>query len=64
MTNKEKIEEQLTNDPIIKDFSLDTEINANLYIYQINFNPGYERYNGLYDCCLIENDAISYINHN
>ena len=63
MTNREKIEEQLTNDKIVIGFTLVNEINVNMFIYNINFDEQNERWNGLYDCCLIENDMISYVNH-
>jgi hypothetical protein len=49
MTNKEKIEQFLTDDTIVKDFYLVSEIDENLFTYYIDF-VDMESWDGIYDC--------------
>jgi hypothetical protein len=62
MTNKEKIEQFLTNDTIVKDFYMVSEINENLFIYYIDFVDMLES-DGIYDCSVEVGDQISYLRH-
>jgi hypothetical protein len=62
MTNKEKIEQFLTNDTIVKDFYMVSEINENLFIYYIDFVDMGE-WDGIYDCSVEVGDQISYLRH-
>jgi hypothetical protein len=62
MTNKEKIEQFLTDDTIVKDFYLVSEIDENLFTYYIDF-VDMESWDGIYDCSVEVGDQISYLRH-
>lgn len=62
MTNKEKIEQFLTDDTIVNNFYLVSEIDNNLYTYYIDFVDMAE-WDGIYDCSVEVGDQISYLRH-
>jgi len=62
MTNKEKIEQFLTNETIVKDFYWVSDIDDNLLTYYIDF-VDMELWDGIYDCSVEVGDQISYLRH-
>lgn len=62
MTNKEKIEQFLTDETIVRDFYLVSEIDENLFTYYIDFMDMAE-WDGIYDCSVEVGDQISYLRH-
>lgn len=62
MTNKEKIEQFLSDEAIISDFYLVSDIDDNLYTYYIDFVDMAE-WDGIYDCSVEVTGQISYLRH-
>lgn len=62
MTNKEKIEQFLSDEAIVSDFYLVSDIDENLYTYYIDFVDMAE-WDGIYDCSVEVTGQISYLRH-
>jgi hypothetical protein len=62
MTNKEKIEQFLSDEAVISDFYLVSDIDENLYTYYIDFVDMAE-WDGIYDCSVEVTGQISYLRH-
>jgi len=62
MTNKEKIEQFLSDEAVISDFYLVSDIDENLYTYYIDFVDMSE-WDGIYDCSVEVTGQISYLRH-
>jgi len=62
MTNKEKIEQFLSNAAFVNDFYLVSDIDENLYTYYIDFVDMAE-WDGIYDCSVEVTGQISYLRH-
>jgi len=62
MTNKEKIEQFLSNAAFVSDFYLVSDIDENLYTYYIDFVDMAE-WDGIYDCSVEVTGQISYLRH-
>jgi hypothetical protein len=62
MTNKEKIEQFLSDEAFISDFYLVSDIDENLYTYYIDFVDMAE-WDGIYDCSVEVTGQISYLRH-
>jgi hypothetical protein len=62
MTNKEKIEQFLTDETIVKDFYWVSDIDDNLFTYYIDF-VDMELWDGIYDCSVEVTGQISYLRH-
>jgi hypothetical protein len=62
MTNKEKIEQFLSDEAVVSDFYLVSDIDENLYTYYIDFVDMAE-WDGIYDCSVEVTGQISYLRH-
>lgn len=62
MTNKEKIEQFLSDEAVVSDFYLVSDIDDNLYTYYIDFVDMAE-WDGIYDCSVEVTGQISYLRH-
>lgn len=62
MTNKEKIEQFLSDEAIVSDFYWVSDIDENLYTYYIDFVDMAE-WDGIYDCSVEVTGQISYLRH-
>jgi hypothetical protein len=70
MTNREKIEQFLQNNPDINEWywvctyhNWITEEDDNLFIYHIGFVDNGDNLDGVYNCSVNEDDTIYYIRH-
>jgi|688.fasta_scaffold884073_1 hypothetical protein len=62
MTNKEKIEQFLTDNPLFTNWYYVSTIDVNLFIYYMDFIDDAE-YDGIYDCSVNTDDTINYVRH-
>jgi hypothetical protein len=63
MSNKEKIEQFLQNNPDINEWYWISTIEDNLFIYYIGFVDDADNLDGVYNCSVNEDDTIYYIRH-
>ena len=63
MTNREKIEDYLENNPNINEWYWTSTVDDNLFIYYIGFVDDGNNLDGVYNCSVNEDDTIYYIRH-
>lgn len=62
MTNQEKIEQFLEDNPLFTNWYYVSTIDDNLFIYYMDFIDDLT-YDGIYDCSVNVDDTITYIRH-
>lgn len=62
MTNQEKIEQFLTDNPLFINWYYVSTIDDNLFIYYVDFVDN-EKYDGIYNFSVNNDDTINYIRH-
>lgn len=62
MTNQEKIEQFLEDNPLFTNWYYVATIDDNLFTYYMDFFDDSE-YDGIYDCSVNADDTITYIRH-
>jgi hypothetical protein len=63
MTNKEKIENWAQSNSEILEFYFTSQIEDNLFLYDLLFIDDSEKRDGGYDISVNEDDTISYLEH-
>lgn len=62
MTNKQKIEQFLQDNPLFTNWYFVAEIDTNLFTYYMDFVDD-AVYDGIYDLSVNEDDTIGYVRH-